>query len=49
MIELIFLKALMLNNVKKRRDNVVCANFIILLIKTLIIKTIYAMDVTICP
>ena len=48
MIELIFLKVLILKNVKKHLENVVYVNFIIFEIKALIMDHIYAMVVMIC-
>ena len=48
MIELIFLKVLILKNVKKYLENVVYVNFIIFYIKALIMDHIYAMVVMIC-
>ena len=44
---IIFLKELTLISVKIHRENVVYASIIILLLKILIIKAIYAMDVMI--
>ena len=48
MTELIFLKELTLISVKIHRENVIYVSIIILCLKILIIKNIYAMGVMIC-
>ena len=48
MIELIFLKVLTLISVKIHKKNVIYVSIIILCLKILIIKDIYAMGVMIC-